>query len=354
VTTLGSQIDDLSDTFNEEKSELLYGTESAVQRGVQFMQNVKKGMDLFGDKNGPSIIVEYDEYKNNYIDVKRRGGRIRLITEITKDNIHYCKVLMKIVDELRHLDGLVGGIAVSESEYMATTTLHRGQLLTQVFYSNATEVVKQGQYIFNTFWNKAVPAKQRIKEIDEGLKREFIETIQDANDAQGLIFDTIRSSSDEIQIIFSTSNAPYHYNHEAMLLNFLKEKMLISPNKRDNEIKIRIIIPETSSLNKEKIQKLLLVKDKEEGEENGAISIKCLSRAHMGNNKLTTLIVDNEFAITVELKDSNELNDQAIGLTTYSNSEATVLSYVSIFETLWTQAELDEQATGSSDEKIDR
>jgi hypothetical protein len=61
--------------------------------------------------------------------------------------------------------------------------------------------VKQGQYIFNTFWNKAVPANQRIKEIDEGLKREFIETIQDPNDAQRLIFDTIRSASEEIQFL---------------------------------------------------------------------------------------------------------------------------------------------------------
>ena len=156
-------MDNPSDTYNEERSELLYGPENAVRRGVQFMQNVKKGMDLFGDKNGPSIIVEFDVYKNNYVDVRRRGGRIRLITEITKDNVHYCRELMKIVDELRHLDGLIGGIAVSELEYMATTTLHRGQLLTQVFYSNAIEVVKQGQYIFNTFWNKAVPARQRIR-----------------------------------------------------------------------------------------------------------------------------------------------------------------------------------------------
>ena len=32
--------------------------------------------------------------------------------------------LMKIVDEVRHLDGLIGGIAVSELEYMGTTTMH--------------------------------------------------------------------------------------------------------------------------------------------------------------------------------------------------------------------------------------
>jgi hypothetical protein len=61
-------------------------------------------MDLFGDKNGPSIIIEFpDIYKNNYIEAKRRCAKIRFITEITKDNINYSKELMKIVDEFRHL-----------------------------------------------------------------------------------------------------------------------------------------------------------------------------------------------------------------------------------------------------------
>ena len=35
--------------------------------------------------------------------------------------------------------------------------------------------------------------------------------------------------------------------------------------------------------------------------------------------------------------------DEAIGLATYSNSESTVSSYVSIFENLWIQSELYEQ-----------
>jgi hypothetical protein len=67
------------------------------------MRNAKKWMDLFGDKNGPSVIIEFpDRYKNNYIEAKRRGAKIRFITEITKDNINYSKELMKIVDEFRH------------------------------------------------------------------------------------------------------------------------------------------------------------------------------------------------------------------------------------------------------------
>ena len=41
---------------------------------------------------------------------------------------------MKLVDELRHLNGVKGGIAVSESEYMATTLLEEAKPLTQVIF----------------------------------------------------------------------------------------------------------------------------------------------------------------------------------------------------------------------------
>jgi two-component system, OmpR family, sensor histidine kinase VicK len=49
--------------------------------------------------------------------------------------------------------------------------------------------------------------------------------------------------------------------------------------------------------------------------------------------------------------DSRETSDEAIGLATYSNSEATVFSYVSIFENLWIQTELhkrQQQETAAS------
>ncbi|MGC1132238.1 MAG: hypothetical protein WA941_05415 [Nitrososphaeraceae archaeon] len=95
---------------------------------------------------------------------------------------------MRIVTELRHLDGLIGGIAVSESEYMSTTALKWKELLDVAFYSNEEEVVKSGQYVFDTFWEKAIPTKRRIKEIEENLRREFINTIQDPEDRCIMIF----------------------------------------------------------------------------------------------------------------------------------------------------------------------
>ena len=70
------------------------------------MSNVKRRMDIYFDYRAPSIVVEIPEYKNGYIEIRKRGGKIRAFTEITKDNIHYCKQLIKLVDELRHLNGV--------------------------------------------------------------------------------------------------------------------------------------------------------------------------------------------------------------------------------------------------------
>jgi two-component system, OmpR family, sensor histidine kinase VicK len=59
---------------------------------------------------------------------------------------------------------------------------------------------------------------------------------------------------------------------------------------------------------------------------------------------MTILVVDRTYSLVVELKDDTKDDiKEAIGLATYSNSKSTVLSYVSIFDTLWKQSELREE-----------
>ena len=55
--------------------------------------------------------------------------------------------------------------------------------------------------------------------------------------------------------------------------------------------------------------------------------------------KITTLIVDSIYSLTVEMKDKVESFDESVGLATYSNSESNIDTYTSIFETLWMQNE---------------
>ena len=112
------------------RTEVLYGAANAVGRGVEFMANSKKRMDLYYDSRAPSIVIEVAEYRDGYRAVKQRGGKIRVITDITKENIQYCKKLMEMA-ELRHLAEVKGGLAVNETEYMATTILEEAKPLTQ-------------------------------------------------------------------------------------------------------------------------------------------------------------------------------------------------------------------------------
>src|SRR5919199_827125 len=86
-----------------EKTEGWYGIEYTINRNLQTLSQVKHRFDNCGDVRHPSIIVTTEPAKKAFIDVKNRGIRTRFITEITKDNLHYCKKLMQVVSEMRHL-----------------------------------------------------------------------------------------------------------------------------------------------------------------------------------------------------------------------------------------------------------
>src|ERR1041384_2464704 len=107
--------------------------------------------------------------KNAFFGAKRRGGKIRYVSEIKKDNLSYCIELMKVVDELRHLEGIKGNFYISESQYIAPATIHeKGKPASQLIYSNIKEIVEHAQYVFDSFWSRARPAEEVIKEIEEG------------------------------------------------------------------------------------------------------------------------------------------------------------------------------------------
>jgi signal transduction histidine kinase len=60
----------------------------------------------------------------------------------------------------------------------------------------------------------------------------------------------------------------------------------------------------------------------------------------------TIIIVDRIYVLATELKNDSKLSfEEAVGVTTFSTSQPTVLSYVSIFESLWVQTEMSEDLT---------
>ena len=293
------------------KSEILYGVENAVGRGVYFMSNVKKKMDIFFDHHAPSIVVEVREYRDGYIDIRKRGGKIRAFTEITKDNVKHCKELIKIVDELRHLDGVKGGIAINDSEYMATTVLQEAKPLTQVIYSNVKEVVEQGQYIFDTLWNVAIPAEQKIREIEEGKIIYETRIIENNPDEIVRQISRLAADSTELATCLTPGGMQYSYNYF-----FDIKKNLMDKQKRGEHKGIRYV----TTLDKDNLG---VVKTYLES----GIQVR-----HVRNlPPMSFGVSDKEIAATIEkMERGNRVQSLLI-----SNEPLYQRHFASIFEELW-------------------
>ena len=104
-----------------ERTEVLHGTKDALDALMRFFSNTRGRIDTCMDYT-MHLAIGTEHIKKAFLDAKSRGARLRYVTEVTIDNISYCKVLIKIVDELRHLEGMKGNFMISESEYLVEWT----------------------------------------------------------------------------------------------------------------------------------------------------------------------------------------------------------------------------------------
>ncbi len=206
------------DNYPEERTEVIYGAKNIIEYALNIISTLKSSVDNCMDSNSPSMFVIPDHpITKAYQDMKKRGIKIRFITVITKDNIQYCKQLMNI-SEVRHLDEIIGNFGVADGiYYTASAKSVPSSPPPLLIISTVRPLVEQQQYFYEMLWRKAIPAKQRIKEIEEGLKREFIETIQDPVEIQNLASKVIISAAEEIDIIFSTPNSFKRYEREGLI-----------------------------------------------------------------------------------------------------------------------------------------
>jgi two-component system sensor histidine kinase VicK len=281
---------------------------------LQVLSNAQYRIDICGNSKFPSKILSFYSVNNLILDSsKRTNTRQRYIFEITRENIDYCKKLIKKI-ELRHLDENEANFAVNERECLGFITMQKETL--QATYSNMKEVVEQQQSVFETLWNKAIPARDKIMEIEEGLKSEFLEVISDHKKATEIYINLAKSVEREALILFANSKAIVRADRLGIL------DYLITASKRGAVIKI--ITPITE----ENLQFTEQFCEK-------APNIRILNggASHSG-----LFIVDGTKFLRFELKEpkAEEFSD-AIGFVLYSNSKVGAYSTRSFFELLWNE-----------------
>lgn len=161
---------------SRETTEVVYGEKEALTGYLRFLSNSKLWLDTCGDANAPSVDIGLKEYNDALLDCKARGFRLRYITEITNDNILYCKKLARTV-ELRHLDRLKANFAVTENQFLTVGSIQEARPIPMSIFSNVRVIVEQQQYLFETLWGKAIPAEERIREVEESKTAERTEVI---------------------------------------------------------------------------------------------------------------------------------------------------------------------------------
>jgi len=305
-----------------ERIDVLQHFQQVTDSLIAFLRNAKESIEVCVDPASVFVIVSFPPYLQGCLDAKQRGVAIKIVTEITTENVDYCKQMMKFA-EVRHIDGIKGNFGVTETEYIASAILQKEEPATQIIYSNAREVIEQQRYIFRSFWNKAIPAKQRIKEIEEGIEAEFVEVITDGIKAANLMVDFAKSVREEAQLILSQPKTMEQAGKLGML-----DHLIHAANSYGAEI--RVITPIT--VENSKLARQIM---------NQAPNIQILA----GPISTAGLFVqDGERYLKAEDKDPNAAETaEATSRVIYSNSKNGVKSFKSIFETLWKQSELYEQ-----------
>jgi two-component system sensor histidine kinase VicK len=307
----------------DEKTEVLTNPEDIDRVIHQTFSNISHNYGTCIDASGPAVVMSIESMKKRLIVAHARGVKIRFVTEITKGNLPYCKQMMEL-GEMKHLDGIQGNFGVSETEYLASATLDKEKVVPLLIYSNVKQFVKQQQYVFQTLWNKAIPAEQRIEEIQLGKEHEFLEVCPDRREAASVYSSFAELVQSEALLILP--------NSKALLLEYdlgILHKLVDAAAKR--KAVVRIICP----LDDKNAKIAEWLSDK------GGPTIQLLDG---DGTDSTILVVDGKLLFRAEYKsDQAEKFSDAIGYAVYSNSKPTVDSFKSFFEMLWNSRLLAEK-----------
>jgi two-component system, OmpR family, sensor histidine kinase VicK len=139
-----------------ETIKIIRGAEDTIKAAVLFFTSAST-VNVYADAVAPYLTIGVRRIKKCYEELKRRNAKVKWITEITKDNLTYCRELTQYA-ELRHLDGLKGNFAISDEGYIATATINKDQPVPELLCSSAKSIIDQNRYVFDTLWSRAILA----------------------------------------------------------------------------------------------------------------------------------------------------------------------------------------------------
>ena len=312
-----------------QRTEIWSGLETISKKSFEVLSRAKATSDCCHDSKSPSFLVTNDMYLQMIKQLKAKGIRQRFVTEITQENVSYSKELANHV-ELRHLEGVKGNFGIVDGkEYGAAANIYDLQPPVEFIYSNVKTFVDQQQFFFETLWSKAIPAEERIREIEEGRPPEKLEILEDTQKSIGRAFDIMSKTQKELLVLFAT---PRTFNFALQ-----GEAADIYRKISKNGVDIKLLVPRgTGNEIEEENEQIAKVH-----QISPSINLRFSDVAL--NTRITIMISDRNEFMSWELKDDT-LDDPYLagGIAVYSNIRSLASSYAIIFDNLWKITELAE------------
>jgi two-component system, OmpR family, sensor histidine kinase VicK len=276
------------------------------------------------------------DIKKKLLDKQKKGEHkgIRYLIDIDKHNVNLAKILLDTGIEIRYLKNLPPmSFGVSDKEIAATIEkMEDGQNVQSLLLSNEPAYVNHFYHIFEELWKSGIEAKDRIRDIEEGVEPVTIEIIPSPSYSIKRAYDLISLAQEEVLRIFSSINA-FHRQARLGIMHLFKDAI-------ERGVRVRILIPADQ---KEIIQIVNEVNLVFPQLEIGSVDKSLESTVGI-------LVVDRKESLIIETKDDTKHNSyDAAGLASYSNSKPIASAYASIFDTLWKQTELHQKLSNMYD-----
>jgi hypothetical protein len=314
-------------------------------------KNIESSNEIKIASHPGGLELIYDNFFGSYKKVLDRHRRsqhkgIRFITTINKDNQGLATLLLNEGVQIRHTKNLTPlSFCISNKEFLATVEkMEGGKMISSLLVSNEPIYIDHYNSLFEQLWDNSIDATDRINDIKEGVDLADIEVIPRSARSRLLYLELVKNAKEEVLFNFPTSNAFFRQTKMGAVPFAVKAA-------KERGVKVRILVP----YNEEVEVRFEQETEQEIGRRpiyNPNMEIRYTEQT--SGTMATILVVDRKASLVMEIRDDSKTTfDEAIGLSTYSNSKAGVLSYVGIFERLWKQSELYEKLKESEKLKDD-
>lgn len=250
--------------------------------------------------------------------------------------------------ELRHIDNVSGYLGIRDLDeqfiYVSTEVKNLSTELIKVanpefdlILSTNQSFIQMQSYFFERVWSVAVPAMQKIAEIERAVSRDKIlkEAINNPSEIIDVLTEVIQLSRSEILVVFPSANVFWSAESAGIVASL--------GNKIKRNVVVRAVVHidrdegREPEIVKERIKQALRSKDNDL-----YASVSFLTKDMKDRNMF--LIVDQVTSFSIAIADSTKKAfAEVVGEMTVSNNESKITTAISVFDTLWIQSELEKQ-----------